>query len=75
MDIKCTPQELKELIENKRTPVAGTTDVNVKLNGETIFKYLEQTGSESKCYINTPQIELNNIISDFLATDDKHKAD
>ena len=26
MDIKCTPQELKELIQNK-TPVAGTTDV------------------------------------------------
>lgn len=27
MVIKCTPQELKELIENKKeTPVAGTTD-------------------------------------------------
>lgn len=28
MKIECTPQELKELIENKKTPVAGTTDVN-----------------------------------------------
>lgn len=27
MKIECTPQELKELIENKKTPVAGTTDV------------------------------------------------
>ena len=28
MKIECTPQELKELIENKKTPAAGTTDVN-----------------------------------------------
>ena len=28
MKIECTPQELKELIENKKTPVAGTTDVH-----------------------------------------------
>lgn len=28
MEIKCTVQELRELIENKKeTPVAGTTDV------------------------------------------------
>ena len=33
MEIKCTPQELKELIENKKTPVEGTTDVSVKLDG------------------------------------------
>ena len=28
MEIKCTPQELKELLQ-KETPVAGTTDVNI----------------------------------------------
>ncbi len=28
MEIKCTPEELKELIKEKRTPVAVTTDVH-----------------------------------------------
>lgn len=33
MEIKCSPQELKELIENKKvTPVAGTTDVTIRLD-------------------------------------------
>ena len=27
MEIRCTPKELKELIKEKRTPVAVTTDV------------------------------------------------
>ena len=36
MEIKCTPQELKELL-NKKTPVAGTTDVRtVVIDGKII---------------------------------------
>lgn len=42
MEIKCTPQELKELIENKETPVEGTTDVSVKLDGKEITSVLEK---------------------------------
>ena len=42
MEIKCTPQELKELIENKKTPVEGTTDVSVKLDGKA-SKTLRET--------------------------------
>ena len=41
------------------------------LSDEQIEK--EQTESKSECSINTPQEVLNNIISDSLATDDKHK--
>lgn len=33
----------------------------------------EQTECKSECSINTPQIILDNIISDLLAIDDKHK--
>lgn len=39
MEIKCTVEEFKELIKN--TPVAGTTDVTVKLDGKAIADYLE----------------------------------
>ena len=31
MEIKCTPQELKELMK-KETPVAETTDVTIKFD-------------------------------------------
>ena len=42
MKIECTPQELKELIESKKeTPVAGTTDVTIKLDGKNILNCLE----------------------------------
>lgn len=39
MEIKCTPQELKELLTNK-TSVAETTDekINIALAGKTICK-------------------------------------
>lgn len=39
MEIRCTVEEFKELIKN--TPVAGTTDVTVELNGKAIVDYLE----------------------------------
>lgn len=38
MKIKCTVQELKELIESKKeTSAAETTDVNIKLDGKEII--------------------------------------
>lgn len=42
MEIKCTVEELKELINNK-TPVAGTTDVitNHYINNEKISSTVE----------------------------------
>lgn len=65
MKIECTPQELKELIESKKeTPVAGTTDVIVKIDETPITKFT----------INTPKNTLKKIIFDSLAIDDKHKA-
>lgn len=33
----------------------------------------KQTEDKSECSINAPQSVLNNIISDFLATDGTHK--
>lgn len=41
MEIECTVKELKELI-SKETPVAGTTDVNIKLDGKKIISSLEK---------------------------------
>lgn len=42
MEIKCTSQELIELIENKKeTPVAGTTDVPIRLDGINIANFSE----------------------------------
>ena len=41
MKIECTVEELKELIK-KETPVEGTTDVSVKLNGKEITSVLEK---------------------------------
>lgn len=41
------------------------------LNAEQEKK--EQTEGKSECSINAPQSVLNNIISDFLATDGTHK--
>ena len=38
MEIKCTPQELKELIKN--TPVAGTTD-EIHLDSKKIISFLD----------------------------------
>lgn len=33
MEIKCTPQELRELIENKKeTPVVGTADLIIRIS-------------------------------------------
>lgn len=40
MEIKCTVQEFKELIGEKETPVAGTTDVKVELDGKEITSNL-----------------------------------
>lgn len=42
MEIKCivTVKELKELLK-KETPVAGTTDVAIKLDEETILRHLK----------------------------------
>lgn len=39
MEIKCTPQELRELIENKKeTPVAGTTDSIIRISETPLTK-------------------------------------
>lgn len=65
MEIKCTVQELRELIENKKeTPVAGTTDVIVRIDETPTTKFA----------INTPEDTLKKIIFDSLTIDDKHKA-
>ncbi len=41
MEIKCTVQELKELIESKKeTSAAETTDVKIKLDGKEIISSL-----------------------------------
>lgn len=40
MEIKCTPQELKELLK-KETPAAGTTDVIIKFGGKEMFNCSE----------------------------------
>lgn len=47
MEIKCTPQEVKELIQ-KETPVAGTTDVKITLDGKKIAKNLATRGKALK---------------------------
>lgn len=41
MEIKCTPQELKELL-NKETPVDKATDVIIELDGKKIISSLEK---------------------------------
>ena len=44
MKIECTPQELKELIENKKeTPVSRTTDVIVRIDETPITKFIINT--------------------------------
>lgn len=63
MKLECTVEELKELLK-KETPVAGTTDVIVKIDETPITKFT----------INTPKNTLKKIIFDSLAIDDKHKA-
>lgn len=40
MEIKCTVEELKELIN--KTPVAETTDVIIKLDSKKIISSLEK---------------------------------
>lgn len=40
MKIECTVEELKELLK-KETPVAGTTDVKIELDGKEIIRNLK----------------------------------
>lgn len=46
MEIKCTVEEFKELINE--TPVAGTTDVTVKLDDREIISSLKKCQNSQK---------------------------
>lgn len=55
MEIKCTVEELKELIKN--TPVVGTTDANVKIKPLKNITFTEKIAkSLANCDIHGEQL-------------------